>query len=227
MLARSAPHLDEWMTRGIVGSLKIPMAWVDEAKAQYAFSNGDFFTAYELFLAAGLYNAAHNIAVLELAPDAILARDLDLVKELFEVFDSEARHDKIEGWFVRGKVLLDYVHILTRLPKLQDQIEDEVEDGRPAVTDAVVAQEIDDLTRRVPRIIGILPDVFYRSWTSDRRHVAATEEMVKNLLAIIEKTKPIALAQIQHPTLTVVDGATKVGLVSSVGLARFIKSIEI
>jgi len=32
LLARSAPKLDEWMTRGIVGSLKIPVAWVNEAK---------------------------------------------------------------------------------------------------------------------------------------------------------------------------------------------------
>lgn len=91
---------------------------------------------------------------------------------------------------------MDYVHILTRLPKLQDQIEEDNEDGRPAVADAAVSQEIDDLTRRVPRIIGILPDVFYRSWTSDRRHAAATEEMVKNLLATTEKTKPIALVRI-------------------------------
>ncbi|KAF9446476.1 hypothetical protein P691DRAFT_733167 [Macrolepiota fuliginosa MF-IS2] len=228
LLARTAPDLDEWMTRGIVGSLKIPMAWVDEAKAQYALSNGEFYRAYELFLAAGHYNAAHNIAMLELAPDAILARDLDLVKEMFGVFDSETRHDKIEGWFVRGKVLLDYVHTLTRLPKLQALIEDDNEDGtRPAVPDAAIAQEIDDLTRRVPRMIGILPDVFYRSWASDPRHAAATEEMVKNLLAQTEKVKPIALSQIQQPTLTVVDGATKLGLVSSVGLARFTKSIEV
>lgn len=34
LLARSAPHLDVWMTNGIVGSLKIPMAWVDEAKVR-------------------------------------------------------------------------------------------------------------------------------------------------------------------------------------------------
>ena len=32
LLARSAPKFDEWMTRGIVGSLKIPVAWIDEAK---------------------------------------------------------------------------------------------------------------------------------------------------------------------------------------------------
>lgn len=43
--------------------------------------------------------------MLELAPDAILAHDLDLVRDLFEVFDSEMKHDKIEEWFVRGKVI--------------------------------------------------------------------------------------------------------------------------
>jgi len=32
LLARSAPKLDDWMTRGIAGSLKIPLAWVNEAK---------------------------------------------------------------------------------------------------------------------------------------------------------------------------------------------------
>jgi nuclear pore complex protein Nup98-Nup96 len=71
-----------------------------------------------LFLTAGLYNAAHNIAILELAPDAILARDLDLVKELFEVFDNETRHDKIEGWFVRGKVRLPSIPTSVPVPDI-------------------------------------------------------------------------------------------------------------
>ena len=32
LLFRSAARLDEWMTRGMIGSLKIPIAWVNEAK---------------------------------------------------------------------------------------------------------------------------------------------------------------------------------------------------
>lgn len=32
LLSRSASKLDEWMTRGLVGSLKIPMTWLNEAK---------------------------------------------------------------------------------------------------------------------------------------------------------------------------------------------------
>jgi nuclear pore complex protein Nup98-Nup96 len=32
LLSRSAPKLDVWTTRGIVGSLKIPMSWVNEVQ---------------------------------------------------------------------------------------------------------------------------------------------------------------------------------------------------
>lgn len=34
LLARSGPKLDDWMTRALVGSLKLPMTWVDEAKVR-------------------------------------------------------------------------------------------------------------------------------------------------------------------------------------------------
>lgn len=74
-------------------------------------------------------------------------------------------------------------------------MESDSEDDVLPATDASVAQEIDDLTRRVPKIIGTLPDVFYRSWTSDRRHAAATDEMAKSLLAATEKIKPYALVR--------------------------------
>jgi hypothetical protein len=40
--------------------------------------------------------------VLELAPNAIIRRDLDLLKEIFERF--EGKEDKIDGWPIRGKV---------------------------------------------------------------------------------------------------------------------------
>ena len=70
----------------------------------YALNQGDVFRAYELYTSAGLYNLAHDLAVLELAPDAVIRRDLDLLKTLFVPFDKDGRRDKIDGWFVRGKV---------------------------------------------------------------------------------------------------------------------------
>lgn len=107
------------MSRGIEGSLKIPRVWLLEAKvrssphlsphatsnivqANYALDDGDIFEAYELFLQAELYDAAHDLAVVELAPDAILRRDFELLQNLFAVF---ANHP-VSGWHVRGKVSL-------------------------------------------------------------------------------------------------------------------------
>ena len=49
---------------------------------------------------ADLFNSAHELAVLELAPDAILRRDLKLLKSLFVKI---AGHP-VDGWHVRGKV---------------------------------------------------------------------------------------------------------------------------
>ena len=55
-------------------------------------------------MSAQMYNFAHNLAILELAPDAIIRKDLELLRSLFIRFDSEGKRDKIELWFVRGKV---------------------------------------------------------------------------------------------------------------------------
>lgn len=99
------------------------MAWVDEARvcfcihhliplaqanlflqATYELDSGNIYAAYELYLSAHAYNTAHDIAVVELAPDAIIRKDLELLRRLFHVFDSDGKRDKITGWFVKGKV---------------------------------------------------------------------------------------------------------------------------
>ena len=67
-------------------------------------SEGDIFSAYELYLSAEMYNAAHNLAVLELAPDAVIRQDLDLLNDLFQRFAGQS----IDGWEVRGKVSSPY-----------------------------------------------------------------------------------------------------------------------
>ncbi|KAF8633142.1 hypothetical protein AX17_004643 [Amanita inopinata Kibby_2008] len=220
-LARSAAKIDEWMTRGLVGSLKIPLSWVNEAKALHALYSGDIYNAYELYLSAALYDPAHDIAVRELAPNAVIRRDLDLLKEILERF--EGKEGKIDGWSIRGKILLDYVHIMGRLPALQEAVEQE----QTSVADASLAQELDELTRRIPKIISLLPDVLDRAQSTDPRHAAALEQMVKDLTGLAGSTKPLMLSQIQQSTLVGADQATKLGLIRSAGLARFLKNLEI
>lgn len=69
-------------------------------QAVYALNEGEVYRAYELYLTAGLFTPAHDLAVLELAPDAIIHRDLELLEEIFQRFVGHP----VEDWHARGKV---------------------------------------------------------------------------------------------------------------------------
>lgn len=58
------------------------------------------YGAYEHYFRAGMYNAAHDLAVLQLAPDAVIRKDMKLLQTLFQRFTTKGVHD----WNVRGKV---------------------------------------------------------------------------------------------------------------------------
>jgi len=61
----------------------------------YELDSGNIYAAYELYLSAKSYNLAHNLALVELASDAIIRKDLDLLRNLFKPFDADGRRDKV------------------------------------------------------------------------------------------------------------------------------------
>jgi nuclear pore complex protein Nup98-Nup96 len=80
-------------------------------KAVLAIYEGKVFDAYQLYLNAGLYQQAHDLAVVELAPEAVIRQDLDLLVSLFERIANQT----VDGWHVRGKVmalLLPCYHVI-------------------------------------------------------------------------------------------------------------------
>lgn len=72
------------------------MAW----KACLSQYEGKAFDAYEHFLKADDQRMAHDIAVTDLAPDAVIREDLSLLRALFKPFDSHV----VPEWSFRGKV---------------------------------------------------------------------------------------------------------------------------
>ncbi|KAF7794784.1 hypothetical protein EIP86_005926 [Pleurotus ostreatoroseus] len=234
LLTRNAPKLDDWMTRGLVGSLKIPMSWVNEAKVRpslppaagqiaqkaelcqaiHALNRGDLYDAYELYLSAGLYNSAHELAVLELAPDAVIRQDLELLKGLF---DKIAGHP-VDNWQIRGKAFLDYAHAMIRLPELRDRLED-----AEAPSDDSIALEVEELTRSVPKLIGVLTDAL-RDRT-DVRHNAALTEMISGLTVRLDQLRPLALGP-QIRTANVAE-STKLHHIRSTAYEKFLRTIEV
>ncbi|OBZ67690.1 Nuclear pore complex protein Nup98-Nup96, partial [Grifola frondosa] len=249
LLTRCAAQLDDWVTRGLVGSLKIPISWLNEAKVQYferfvrpgltssqaihSLDKGDVYGAYKSYLAAGLYGAAHDLAVLELAPDAVNRQDLALLNEIFSVFDGSL----VDGWHVRGKAFLDYAHAMIRLPQLYEDLSD-----HDAVPDASEYTELEQFTRSVPKLIGILPDLLPN--TSDVRHITALTEMTAGLAAHLDRVKPLALVRyVDASTFSYADGrfqqhqsqvrtqfmsdAVRIHNIHSTAFEKFLRTIEV
>lgn len=130
---------------------------------------------------------------------------------------------------------------MQRLTALQE----EVTQDPSSPIGASQKQELDELARRVPKIISSLPDVLSRRQSGDTLHAAALEQMVKDLISLVERTKPSTLvcfrlyvtcrhrlmthfqSQISQSMLSCADEATKLGHVKGAGYARFLKSIEV
>lgn len=100
LLARSAPLLDDFTVVGLLGSLRIPTEWIDEAKATMALYHGDVYLAYQLYASARTHRTAHELAINFLAPEAVLKDDLQALSDLFSELDAGL----IEDFTVGGQV---------------------------------------------------------------------------------------------------------------------------
>lgn len=104
-------------------------------------------------------------------------------------------------------------------------------------------EEIEDLARRVPKLIALLPDVLHRPRAMDDRHIAAIEEMTQALLSVLGKVKPAILVcacpfadfiglltifsyQLKQPLLPSMDASTKISLIRGKSYARFLQRVS-
>lgn len=74
---------------------------------------------------------------------------------------------------------MDYANATARLPDLKEHLDED------AVPDASEAQELEELTRSVPKLIGVIPDVLRDR--GDPRHNVALVGMVSDLTAALDQ----------------------------------------
>jgi len=74
---------------------------------------------------------------------------------------------------------LDYANATVRLPDLKERLDED------AVPDASEAQELEELIRNVPKLVGILPDVLRDR--GDARHNVGLAGMVSDLAAALDQ----------------------------------------
>ena len=125
---------------------------------------------------------------------------MKLLQTLFQRFTTKGVHD----WNVRGKVrhshmliddltdclsvhqvFIDYANAMTRLPELREF------HRADAVQDASHAVELEELSRSIPKLLAILPDVLPDR--TDVRHKVAISEMIAGLTLRLDQLRPLSV----------------------------------
>ena len=113
VLARHAPKIDETdaghlqlLTEG----LKIPEAWIWDAKAVYArAAQQNHVKEVDYLLRGKKWDEAHKTLCRIVAPQALIEEEYDT---LFQLLENFGRRDKVAGWNLGGQVYHDYVYLM-------------------------------------------------------------------------------------------------------------------
>ncbi|KAJ1020735.1 hypothetical protein NDA16_004127 [Ustilago loliicola] len=126
LLSRNVDKLDSERDF-LCDRLCIPESWLYEAKSYEARARDDRYGEYQLLLKAKNWTAAHNVAALHLAPEAIIRGDHELVSVLFSPFYLEVEGDpadEIAGWADGAALYVDYVAASREVPALAGLLAD-------------------------------------------------------------------------------------------------------
>ena len=125
LLARHAAHLDEpqpspdhrspsalpWTT--MVQGLKIPEAWLFEAKALYAKALGNNLKEVNYLLRASEWDSAHEALCRTVAPRLILDRDYKTLRASLKPFlQLDKPGETFYNWHIGGAVYTDFLEIV-------------------------------------------------------------------------------------------------------------------
>lgn len=160
VLCRHATQFDD-ATVSALRSYDIPSTWIAEAQARLYLSEESCFAAAHAFVEADMLSEAHQITVWELAPEAVLVGDMELLDELLQPFvGRELRVDWSEG----GQFFQTYASAV----RLQSNL-------RHGLTEQITA-----LRQALPKMLAALPTFLLKAGETRRPLVreAAVSQML-------------------------------------------------
>jgi nuclear pore complex protein Nup98-Nup96 len=187
----------------LVETLKIPVYWLYEAKADRACSSEDRWQEYQYSLLAQNLSRAHEIAIRYLAPEGIIRQDFDFILHLFVPFqqgagklgdDDAMQGQDVAGWSRGGQIYVDYIAICRSLPWLLSNFS---KSAVPATKSGASLSErdqdgllmkIEQLAEKIPKLIKDVRELFDGFQQSTSMLVAQTQ-MITSLYTCIRLLK--------------------------------------
>jgi hypothetical protein len=102
LLTRNVDLLTDDAAQLLTQDLLIPTAWLDECRALQARAEHDSWSECALLLSAGLYSEAHKVVVWDLAPEAVVRSDFEVLESMFA--ELRERQVQVADWQSGGQV---------------------------------------------------------------------------------------------------------------------------
>ncbi|KAG9092490.1 hypothetical protein FS749_015685 [Ceratobasidium sp. UAMH 11750] len=213
LLTRHVAELDPEKEEFLVNQLCVPQEWIEEAKAILLQYSHQSYQAFECFIAAGQVKPAYDIAMRDLAPEAAIRNDFGLLTELF----TDKGFDKLDDWTFRGKLYLQYADCMSKLPDL-------LLEAALGEEDPIQAQELERLSRDVPKLLGLLPEMFLDK-TNIRQQICLGN-MISSLMQFLPALKHRGMPARPQLKSAMVEESVRLEHIQAMAHDRFMTAIE-
>ncbi|KAG8759967.1 hypothetical protein FRC11_001141, partial [Ceratobasidium sp. 423] len=213
LLSRHVSELDEEKEEFLINQLCIPHDWIEEAKAVISQYTNQSYQAFEFFVAAGQAKPAYDMALRDLAPEAAIRNDFDLLTSLF----TDKGFETLDDWTFRGQLYLQYADCMAKLPELLF----DVALGEPDATQAI---ELERLSRAVPQLLGLLPEMFPDK-TNIRQQICLGN-MISSLMQFLPALKHRGMNIRPQLQSTMVEESVRLEHIQAMAHERFMTAIE-
>ena len=142
----------------LVSSLQIPSQWIHAAAALQAKAEGDYNRQVTHLIKAGELEEAHEVLCRQVAPNCIISRDYDALREPLgdlnptppssPAFPTRSKKDSIPGWMKGGQIYYNYIELIDMTSRqsryrVDEQLDSDIDKLLSALAGAleVVARE--------------------------------------------------------------------------------------
>ncbi|CAE6530170.1 unnamed protein product [Rhizoctonia solani] len=213
LLSRHVSELDEEKEEFLINQLCVPQDWIEEAKAVISQYTNQSYQAFEFFVAAGQAKPAYDMALRDLAPEAAIRNDFDLLTSLF----TDKGFESLDDWTFRGQLYLQYADCMAKLPELLF----DVALGDPDATQAI---ELERLSRAVPQLLGLLPEMFPDK--ANIRQQICLGNMISSLMQFLPALKHRGMNIRPQLQSAMVEESVRLEHIQAMAHERFMTAIE-